>query len=264
MFNNEGSSFYNPVWGFKVWKGTSTGDGILRTDEDVANYWQYLTANATAVGGTPNFMGLTTEADLKLKKGILAYQDLGGTLDGATGIQKGADGRIVAGEDYGKLAKSNRTYGFTTNFGVKFNGIYLKSQIATSWGGYQSIDNVAQFTGSSDGFYARESFWKDMYGYDNINGKYPTLAFRDYTSSPSDFWTVNNFRCTVRNLTAGFEIPKEVLATINIERLSIGITGYNLWDLYNPYPDKYRNMYDNSLSGYPTLRTWTLNLNVTF
>jgi len=260
----EGGSFYNPVWGFNVWKGTSTGDGILRTDEDVHNYWQYLTTNATAVGGTPNYLGIATEADLKLRKGILAYQDLGGVLDGTTGIQKGADGRIVKGEDYGKLAKSNRVYGFTTNFGFKFNSIFIKSQIATSWGGYQSYDNVAQFTGSTDGFYARESFWKDMYGADNLNGKYPTLAFRDYTSNPSDFWTVNNFRCTVRNLTAGFEIPKEVLSTIHVDKLTIGITGYNLWDLYNPYPEKYRNMYDDSLAGYPTLRTWSLNLNVSF
>lgn len=260
----EGGSFYNPIWGFKVWKGTSTGDGILRTDEDVANYWNYLTQLATAAGGTPNFLGITTQTGLAQRKGILAYQDLGGTLDGTTGVQKGPDGRIVKGEDYGKLAKSNRTFGFTTNFGAKYKGIYIKSQIATSWGGFKSIDNVAQFTGASDGFYSRETFWTDMYGADNPNGKHPTLAFRDYTSDPSDFWSVNTFRCTVRNLTAGFEIPKEVLSTIHIDKLTVGITGYNLWDLYNPYPDKYRNMYDDSSAGYPTLRTWTLNLNVTF
>ena len=268
----EGYSSYNPVWGFKVWKGTSTGDGILRTDEDVHNYWQYLTDQATASGVTgavPNYLGITTETALLTKKGTLAYQDLGGALDPVTGIQKGADGKIVKNEDYGKLARSNKTYGFTTNLGAKWKGIYIKSQIATSWGGYNSIDLVSDYTkastNSSEVTYARESFWSDMYGYDNLNGKYPTTAFRDYTTGvPSDFWTVNNFRCTVRNLSAGFEIPKEVLSTINVDRVTVGITGYNLWDLYNPYPDHYRNMYDSSTVGYPTLRTWTLNLNVTF
>lgn len=260
----DGYSTYNPVWGFKVWKGTSTGDGILRTDDDVHNYWQYLQSHADAVGGTVNYLGLTTEAQLLTKKGSLAYQDLGGTLDTATGFQNGPDGRIAKNEDYGKLAKSNRTYGFTTNLGFKYNNFYLKSQIATSWGGYKSIDVVSQYTGSTDGIYARESFWTDMYGADNIDGKYPTLAFRDYNSNPSDFWTVNTFRCTVRNLTLGFNFPKEVLSQIGVSNASLGLTGYNLWDLYNPYPDHYRNMYDASDAGYPTLRTWTLNLNVTF
>jgi len=269
----EGSSYsYFPVWGFKVWKGTSTGDGILRTDEDVHNYWQYLTNQATAsgvVGAVPQYFDIKTEAELLTKKGTLAYQDLGGALDTTTGLQKSPDGKINKNEDYGKLAKSNRTYGFTTNLGAKYKGFYIKSQIATSWGGYNSVDLIPEFTkastNSSEVTFARESFWKDMYGYDNLNGKYPSTAFKDYTTGvPSDFWSLNTFRCTVRNLSAGFEIPKEVLKTINIDKLSIGITGYNLWDLYNPYPDHYRNMYDDSSTGYPTLRSWTVNLNVTF
>ena len=38
----EGMSTYLPVWGFKVWKGTSNGDGILRTQDDINRYWSYL------------------------------------------------------------------------------------------------------------------------------------------------------------------------------------------------------------------------------
>ena len=251
-----------PVWGFKTWKDTSTGDGILRTDEDVANYWQYLTNNANAVGGTPNFLGITKETDLR--KGMLAYQDLGGAFDTATGIQAPSDGRIDKNLDYGKLAKSNRNYGFTTNLGMKYKNFFMKTQIATSWGGFREIDNVAQYTSTNDAIWSRESFWTDMYGPDNVDGKYPNLIFRDQLSVPSDFWSVNTLRCTVRNLTLGFDFPKEVISQLGISNASLGLTGYNLWDLYNPYPDHYRNMYDDSLTGYPTLRTWTLNLNVSF
>jgi hypothetical protein len=80
----------------------------------------------------------------------------------------------------------------------------------------------------------------------------------------SDFWQVNTFRCYIQNLTVAYEIPKQALANTKIQNISLGITGNNLWDLYNPYPGKYRNMYDTSSGGYPTLRTWTVNLNISF
>ena len=257
-----GSSLFFPNWGFKTWNETSTGDGILRTDEDVQNYKNYLTANAAAAGtGAPSFFDKSLD---EIQKGMLAYQDLGGDYDGDTRTQKGPDGKISKNLDYAKIGKSTRSYGFTTNLGAKYKGVFVQSQIATSWGGSASIDVVPQFTGSTDGFYSRESFWTDMYGYDNLNGKYPNLKHRDYLSSPSDFWQVNPFRCTVRNLTVGFDIPKEVLSQLKISNASLSFTGNNLWDLYNPYPDKYRNMYDSSSAGYPTLRTWTVNLNITF
>lgn len=259
----EGYSTFTPVWGFRTWKETSTGDGILRTDEDVTNYWNYLTTQATAAGGVPNYLGITNVT--LMRKGMLAYQDIGGAFDPATGTQAEADGQIAKNLDYIKLANSNRTYGFTTNLGMKYKSVYFRTQIATSWGGYNSLDLVKQGTSSAHNDWAHESFWTDMYdATDNPNGKYPNMAQADTAFAPSDFWEVSNFRCTVRNLTVGFDLPQEALKTISIQRATLGVTGNNLWDLYNPYPDHYRNMYDNSSSRYPTLRTWSINLNITF
>ena len=260
-----GASSYNPIWGFKVWKGTSTGDGILRTDEDITNYWNYLTANATAsgvAGAKPNFLGIVDV--INVKKGMLAYQDLAGTFVPATGLKPGADGKIARNDDYGKLANSNRTYGFTTNLGFKYSSVYLNTQIGTSWGGIRNIDNVEQRTSTNDAYWARETFWNDMYGYDNVNGKYPNVAFRDNVSNPSDFWQISTFSCSVRNLTLGYEFPELFTSQLGISRATFGVTGYNLWYFNNPFPDHYRNMYDSSTAGYPTLRTWSLNINITF
>ncbi|MBA0882140.1 SusC/RagA family TonB-linked outer membrane protein [Flavobacterium undicola] len=258
-----GSSFYTPVWGFKTWKETSTGDGILRTDEDVTKYWQYLTERATAVGGTPDYMGISNVT--LMRKGMLAYQDVAGVYDTATGQRRAADGKVTRNDDYQKLVNQNRTYGFTTNLGIKYEGFYLKSQIATSWGGYNTLDMIKQGTASAHNDWSHESFWNDMYdATDNPNGKYPNMGQQDYIFVPSDFWQLNTFRCVVRNLTIGFAIPKEALKTIKVDGINFGITGNNLWDLYNPYPDKYRNMYDDSTSKYPTLRTWSLSMNVAF
>lgn len=258
-----GSSSINPVWGFKVWKGTSTGDGILRTDADVTNYWNYLTANATAAGTTPNFLSITDISGVK--KGMLAYQDLGGTFVSTTGLKPGPDGKIARNDDYGKLVNSNRTYGFTTNLGFKYSSVYLNTQIGTTWGGgVRYIDNVPQRTSTNDAYWARETFWNDMYGYDNLNGKYPNLAWRDNVSNDSDFWQVSTFSCYVRSLTLGYEFPELFTSQLGLSKATFGVTGYNLWYFNNPFPDHYRNMYDSSTNGYPTLRTWSLNLNVTF
>jgi len=77
----EGYSTIFPAWGFLVWKGNEGGDGLLRTDADVDAYWNYLTNLATAAGTTPSYLDITTKAGVK--KGMLAYQDLGGALDPA-------------------------------------------------------------------------------------------------------------------------------------------------------------------------------------
>ncbi len=258
-----GSSTFFPTWGFRTWKGTSTGDGILRTDEDVANYWSYLTERATAAGVSPTYMGINNVT--AMRKGMLAYEDTGGVYNASTGTQAGPDGRIMRNEDYVKLANNNRTYGFTTNMGFRYKTFYFKTQIQTSWGGYRAIDLVKQGTASAHNDWAHESFWTDMYdATDNPNGKYPNMGQQDYIFAPSDFWQLDTFRCVIRNMTVGFELPREAMKQLNIQKATLGVTGNNLWDLYNPYPDHYRNMYDDSASRYPTLRTWSINLNVSF
>ncbi|TDW47906.1 TonB-linked SusC/RagA family outer membrane protein [Flavobacterium sp. 270] len=256
------SQGFNAVWGFATWKGTSTGDGILRTDADIANYWAYLTERAAAVGGAPKYFDINTASGIQ--KGSLAYQDVAGQLQ-PDGTLAPADGQIAKDLDYVKLANSSRTYGFTTNLGLKAKGFYFRTQISTSWGGATFVDLVNQGTSSASNMWARESFWTDMYSAtDNPNGKYPNVAQWAYMSSPSDFWQLNTFRCFVRNLSVGYDIPKKVFADTKISGITLGVTGNNLWDLYNPYPNHYRNMYDNSSVGYPTLRTWSLNFNVSF
>lgn len=259
----EGESTFFPAWGFKTWKGTSTGDGILRTDEDIANYWDYLSGLASDAGTEPSYLGINSVDGIR--KGMLAYQDIGGAYNTETGVQEGKNGRIDKELDYVKLKDKNRSYGFTTNLGAKYKGLYFRTQISTTWGGLRMIDIVKQGTSSSHNMWAHESYWTDMYDEtDNVDGKYPSLVFYDQISAPSDFWQLNTFRCFVKNLTVGFELPKDVMSQINISKATIGVTGNNLWDFYNPYPNKYRNMYDNSYERYPTLRTWTVNLSVSF
>jgi hypothetical protein len=65
-------------------------------------------------------------------------------------------------------------------------------------------------------------------------------------------------------MSLGYTLPKDLVRKLRMESVRLSVTGFNLWDFYNPYPGKYRNMYDDPALDYPTLRTWALGLNVTF
>lgn len=262
-----GESTIFPAWGFNVWKGTSSGDGILRNQADIDNYWDnYLTPRATAAGTSPEYLGKKKKDELK--PGMLAYQDLGGSLN-EDGTQKGADGRIAKTEDYAKLCNKSKTSGFTTKLGADWKGLSFNMMISTSWGGERQIDINSIKNSGGDMVWSPDSFWKDMYDeQNNPNGKYPNIGMDNRLSgsvnAPSDFWSISTFRCYIRNLSIGYTLPKNWLSPLKITSAKLSLTGNNLWDLYNPYPDKYRNMYDATTTLYPTLRTWSLGVNVSF
>jgi len=256
-----------PIYGFTTWKETSAGDGMLRTDADIDNYWNYLSnlaANSGVQGAAPNFLGITNKSGLR--KGMLVYEDVAGNLDVAGKTIGGQNGRIAADEDYVKLRKSNRTYGLTTNISLGWKGISLLTQIATSWGGANYLDYIKQGTGSTNAMWAQPVYLTDMYdSASNPNGKYPNLAYFDaFGGTRSDFFLMPTFRMFVRSLSIGYTLPKDWVKAVNMESARIYLSGQNLWDFYNPYPNKYRNMYDDPRVPYPTLRTWALGVSVGF
>ncbi len=262
----EGYSTIFPFWGFNVWRGTASGDGILRNQADIDNYWSYLETNAAAAGNSPEYLGKKNKSELR--PGMLAYQDLGGSLN-SDGTQKGADGRIVKTEDYTQLCKKNRPHVLTTKLGAEWKGLSFNMMITTSWGGERQIDVAPIKSSSGDMVWSPDSFWKDMYDETtNPNGRYPNIGMENRISGsvdvPSDFWSISTFRCYIRNLSIGYTLPKRWLAPLKIQSTKLSLTGNNLWDLYNPYPDKYRNMYDATTTLYPTLRTWSLGVNISF
>lgn len=263
----EGYSLITAQYGYRTWKGTSTGDGILRTDADLDAYWAYLTDLATKAGTTPLYnagnANISTRAGMR--KGMMAYEDVAGALDANNKTIGGQNGQISDDQDYVKLVKRNQSYGITTNISVGYKSFSLMAQVATSWGGWNSLDRVKQGTSSTNAGWSQASYLVDMYdSTDNPNGKYPNMAFYDHAYKNSDFWTLPNFRCVIRSLSIGYALPKELTTKIRVSSAKVILSGYNLWDLYNPYPGKFRNMYDGPNVGYPTLRTWALGINVGF
>ncbi len=261
--NREGYTSIRPAYGFITWKGNEGGDGLLRTDADIDAYWKYLTDRATAAGTTPSYLDITDKS--LIKKGMLAYQDLGGPLDATTETIAGPNGRIEKnGQDFTQLG-TRKSFGLATNIGLSWRALTLNTQIAISWGGYNSIDYIKQNTGSTNIFWSHESYLNDMYDpVDNAGGRWPNLAYYDQNSYRSDFWQISTFRGFVRSLVIGYSVPKSIASKVKMDGLRVSLAGFNLWDFYNPYPDKYRNMYDDPKVAYPTLRTWSLGINASF
>lgn len=260
----EGASTYMPSWGYRVWRGTSTGDGILRNQTDIDHYWAYLSEHAEAAGTTPKFFKITDKS--QMKPGMLAYQDLHGALD-ADGNLGVPNGQIADKEDLDQLCKNNKTYGFTTKLGLNWKGLSWSAQISTSWGGIRTIDNYKVNVSSNQMLWSPEAYWTDMFDEEsNPAGRYPNAGYNGDANviAQSDFWTISTFRCYIRNMSVGYSLPKKWLQPAKIESAKISLTGNNLWDFYNPYPKKYRNMYDSSTSMYPTLRTWSIGINLSF
>lgn len=258
---------YN-TYGLKVWRGTSTGDGILRTQADIDNYWNYLTELA-GTDNTVSYLGITQKD--KIRPGMLAYQDIAGEVDTDGKTIAGPNGRIVQDQDYAKL-KSDRTHNINTKLNFSYKSFSFSTLIMTSWGGYSAMDYINQPINSDAMIWSQPIYLTDMFdATDNPNGRYPILAGNSKTDNyyavngiPSDFWQVSSFRCYISNMTFGYGLPKHIIRKVGIDNARILLTGNNLWDFYNPYPKKYRNMYDDATSAYPTLRTWTLGVNLTF
>jgi TonB-linked SusC/RagA family outer membrane protein len=268
-----GNSGYPGVWGFKTWKNTSSGDGILRTDEDIDAYWAYLTDNAAksgVAGAAPKYGEISNKASMK--KGMVAYEDVRGALNTADRTYAGPNGIIGMGDDKGqdmvRLKKDSRTYAINTNLTASYKGISLSAQIVTSWGGWNQIDFIRNNTNSTAMLWAQPIIMNDIYDpVDNVNGKYPNLAYySDFggLDSDADFWKVSSFRAYVRTLSIGYTLPKNWVRMARLDNARLYLSGNNLWDFYNPYPNKYRNMYDAPNVIYPTLRTWALGVNLGF
>lgn len=263
-----GQSTFAPVWGFTTWKQTSGGDGILRTDADIDNYWAYLTdlaAKSGIPGADPKFLEISSKDGLR--KGMLVYEDQGGVLNSITHTYGGKNGSIQESEDFVKMKRKAKPYGFTTNLNFSYSGITLMAQISTSWdGGVNQLDYIKQGTSSTHSMWAHPIYLNDMFDEeDNPDGKYPNMAYYDdFGGTNSDFFTLPSFRCFVRSLSVGYTLPKEWARKARLESARLYIAGNNLWDFYNPYPNKYRNMYDAPNVGYPTLRTWSLGVNLGF
>jgi hypothetical protein len=261
------------LWGYEC-------IGMFRSNQEIAEYF--------AENNLVTYMGRT---QANVYPGMLIYKDIRGSQkpDGtyyAPGDPNDPKGNIVDSNDRIKISnRSNNIYGFTLNFGGEWKSLSLSGQLGASWGSYTLLNanargiksvvstgtgyDVMQYT-NLPSFYSGNMFvYQDVLdaqgrvvANQNRDAKYPNLAF-SVNSEASTFWKVSNTNVLLRNLTIAFALPKVWLNKIGVDNCRLNLTGQNLLEFFNPYPDKFMSP-NSSYSAYPALRKFTLGVNISF
>ena len=242
--------------------------GMFRSFQEIEEYFEQQ--NIT------KYMGMTMD---EVRPGMLIYKDVR-SYDASTKTYGAPDG-IVDGEvDQVRLSNRSNPYGLTANLSAEWKGISLTAQISASWGGYSFIPSSAIKTDAQTLEYtSMPSFWNpdNMFSYqdvydaagelvvaENREGHYPNLAYSNVNSVNSSFWRISGTRVRLNRLTLAYSLPKKWLKPIGISAVRVNVTGQNICDFYNPYPEKFMDPMAGGYGSYPTLRKFTIGLNVTF
>ena len=243
--------------------------GMFRSFQDIEEY--FAKYNITT------YMGMTKD---QVRPGMLIYKDVRGAYNQETKTYEGPDGVVDANNDQVCLSNRSNPYGFTINMNAEWKGISLTAQMGASWGGYTLIPAEARgvASGSNIEFYNMPSFWNpdNMYAYqdvvdgsgnvvvkENRNAHYPNLAY-GVNSNASSFWRVSAATVRLSRLTLAYTIPNKLYKSVGIKNIRVNITGQNLLNFYNPYPDGFMSPLAGAYGKYPNLRKWTIGVNLSF
>ncbi|MDO4758699.1 MAG: TonB-dependent receptor [Rikenellaceae bacterium] len=242
--------------------------GMFRSYQDINEYVSKY--NITS------YMGMAVE---DIRPGMLIYKDVRGeAFDEATMTYAGPDGKVSDEYDQVRLSNRSNPYGLTANLGAEWKGLSLNAQISASWGGYSFVPSAALQSKNIE-VYSMPSFWNpdDIFTYQDIydvngellvaenrNGSMPNPEFSSVNARQSTFWRISGTRVALRRLTLAYSLPKKWLQPIGISSVRVNVTGTNLLDFYNPYPDNFMSTLAGSYGNYPNLRNWTIGINVSF
>ena len=243
--------------------------GMFRSFQDIEEYFDKYHITT--------YMGMTKD---QVRPGMLMYKDVRGAYDSATGTYAGPDGIVDVDNDQVELGhRSSNLYGLSMNLGADWKGLSLTAQIGASWGGYTTLPGASLKPTGNLEYCNMPSFWNpdNMFAYqdvydgsgnlvvkENRDAYYPNLKYTDVNAVASSFWRVSTARVALNRLTLAYTLPKSWLGSIGINSCRINITGQNLINFYNPYPDNFMNPMSGSYGSYPNLRKWTVGVNLSF
>ena len=240
--------------------------GMFRSFQDIEEYF--------AKYGITSYLGMSKD---EVRPGMLIYKDVRGKQQ-SDGSYAGPDGIVDKDDDQVCLNNRSNPYGFTLNLSAEWKGFSLTTQFQASWGGYSFIDGNALKAGNGLELTNMPSFWNpdNMFVYEdiydgsgnlvakqNLDAQYPNLKYSSVNAIDSNFWRISGTRIRWSRITLAYTLPKGCLKFLGIKSVRLNVTGQNLLSLYNPLPDNFIDPMC-SYGKYPTLRKFTLGVNVTF
>lgn len=244
-----GESMDNGVWGYDC-------IGMFKDAAEVAAY----------VSGY-NIKSVFNVLAANLKPGSLYYRDVRGPLNTATGTFAAPDG-IIDEWDQVQLSKKKSTkYGMGTTLKFGYKQFSLNAVVTASFGGgFNEIDSQTRKPMKSkinDGIDNRASIWNNIYDpVLNPTGTMPNPYNEALNLAPtSEFWRVSSTSIQLRNINLAYTMPEKYNKALGISSCRFNLTALNPFILYNPFSYKNPN---GAYDIYPTLKTYSLGLNVAF
>lgn len=222
-----------------------------------------------------SYMGMSKD---QVRPGMLIYKDVRGPQlpDGTYGAP---DGVVDKDNDQVQLSSRSNPYGMTLNINAEYKNFSLTAQVSGQWGGYTTVPSASLKPGNSIEYTNMPSYWNpdNMYVYEDIydaqgrllmnanrEAYYPNLAYSSVNSVSSTFWRISAATARLTRLTLAYSIPSRLTKLVGINSARINITGQNLLNFYNPYPDKFMNPMAGNYGSYPNLRRFTVGVNLSF
>lgn len=240
--------------------------GMFRSFQDIEEYFtQY---------GITSYLGMSKD---QVRPGMLIYKDVRGAQQ-PDGTYAAPDGIVDQDNDQVQLSKRSNPYGFTTNLGAEWKGLSLTAQLGASWGGYDLLPSQARSGLGNIAYNNMPSFWNpdNVFVYQDVfdgagnlvqaqnrEAHYPNPGYTQ-NAIASSFWRVSSTNVQLRRVTLAYTLPKQWTKDWGVHNVRINVTGQNLINFYNPYPDNFTSPMAGSFGRYPALRKWTVGVNLTF
>lgn len=241
-----GTQVYDPASGSLVWveglqEGMEWGDiygfrmkGIIRTEEDLANY--NVLDDAAGVAYDNGGAGRRVASQkLITEQGLTGY--LPTQLGDAMWEDINGDG-IINQSDRVKLGNTlpRWTGGFNTT--VSYKGLSLFARMDFALGHIQMDRQHVWSLGSMQGEFNAGTIVKDTWTPENPNAKYPRYMWADQNNMknfdrPSQLFYVNSNYLAFREVSLSYAVPKEWINRAKIQGLTLTVTGQNLGYISN-------------------------------
>ncbi|GAB3018196.1 TonB-dependent receptor [Niabella terrae] len=222
----------------RVYNGSNYGLkvlGMFRTQEEVDAF----------MAAHPGY----TTFDEVPQPGWLYYEDYDGDgkitdRDRTILFEKGTDAALSTGIQLGLTYKS---LDWRVNIGADFGGKKF----------YDSKTRRSIPTPTKN----VPAFWLDTWTEENPDAKFPRIDDPSIDIE-SDFWAVDGTTIRVNNMTLSYAAPKQFARRIGLSNIRVLATANNLWVIKNPL--KYKDPESSYIYDYPTLRTISVGLNLSF
>jgi len=272
--NNNIPSYYEGMTIGEIWGFTS--NGLWQTDEEI----DIAEAKAKAAGQKYYNPIMQTDKQYKLYPGDIKFEDLNGNgyIDrGGSTVDDPGDRRIIG--------NSEPRYIYSISLSADWNDIFVSAFFqGVGRQDWYPTNESSSLWGQYNRPYGQLPAWQlgNYWTEENRDAYLPRYAgyyapFYKGTTNASTRYLQDVSYIRLKNLTVGYNLPSKWIRKLGMKKLSVFFSGENLWTWSPMYRwtrdiDVTANIYgyDAELSttgdgyNYPTMRTYSIGLNVIF